>query len=116
MLQHLYQLMPPSDIPTSRRKNKPSHTYLCHANVKSGSILGFLCGCINPQTALAFLEGNLMVGLGNQRVKETMCMKRTVRDFRCAVPCAKSNMYERSICCCCAKTGKYNNYTAQFKT
>jgi hypothetical protein len=25
-------------------------------------------------------------------------------------------MYERSICCCCAKTGKYNNYTAQFKT
>jgi hypothetical protein len=24
-------------------------------------------------------------------------------------------MYERKICCCDAETGKYNNYTAQFK-
>jgi hypothetical protein len=56
-----------------------------------------------------------MVGLHSQRVKETMCMKGTVKDFRCVVPCARSNMYERKICCCDAETGKYNNYTAQFK-
>jgi hypothetical protein len=59
----------------------------CHVNVKSGSVLGFLHSCINPQTALAFLAGNFIVGLGSHRVKETMCTKGTVKDFMCCALC-----------------------------
>jgi hypothetical protein len=31
---------------------------------------GFPCNCIYPQTALAFLAGGSVLGLGNQRVKD----------------------------------------------